>query len=84
MQSVMFGTNQIQHITEYHSPYFKAQWLLHHVMGMLVNSLRTGEFFGINNKRNGAKHSQNPRGNPGSVGFPPDTEINSPFSRTIT
>jgi hypothetical protein len=32
----MFGANPIQQITEYHSSYFKAQWWLHHVMGMLV------------------------------------------------
>ena len=32
----MFGANPIQHITEYHSPYFLAWWWLHHVMGILV------------------------------------------------
>ena len=32
----MIGANPIQHITEYHSPYFQVYWWLHHVMGMLV------------------------------------------------
>jgi hypothetical protein len=32
----MFGANPTQHITEYRSPYFQAQWWLHHDMGMLV------------------------------------------------
>jgi hypothetical protein len=32
----MFGVNKIQHITEYHIPYFQAQCWLHHVMGLLV------------------------------------------------
>jgi hypothetical protein len=32
----MFGANPIQHSSKYDSPYFQAQWWLHHVMGMRV------------------------------------------------
>jgi hypothetical protein len=68
----MFGENPRQHITEYHSPYFQASWWLDHIMCMLVIVKDWGVFFRI--KRNGIelKHRQNPRGNPGSVCFPPD------------
>jgi hypothetical protein len=29
MQSIMFGANPTQHITEYHSSYFQAEWWLY-------------------------------------------------------
>jgi hypothetical protein len=68
----MFGTNPIQHITEYLSPYFQAWWWLHNVMGMLVIVKDWGVF---QNKKETmvAKHRQNPKGKPGSVCFPSDT-----------
>jgi hypothetical protein len=42
-------------------------------MGMLVIVKDWGVFQDKKNKRNGAKHRQNPRGKPGSVCFPPNT-----------
>jgi hypothetical protein len=43
------------------------------MLWVCLQLLRTGEFFRIKNKQNGAKHRQNPRGKLGSVFFPPDT-----------
>ena len=43
------------------------------ILWVCLQSLRTGEFFRIENKWNGAQHMQNPKGKPGSVCFPTDT-----------
>jgi hypothetical protein len=72
----VFSLDQIQHNTSLSTTLsiFKAWWWLHYVMGMLV----IGKVYGVflnKNKRNRAKHRQNPRGKHGSVCFPTDTGI---------
>ena len=49
----MFGAHPIQHITEYHSPYFQAQWWRHHIMGMLGIIKDWGVFQDKTKLRNG-------------------------------
>ena len=47
-------------------PHFQACWWLRHVMGMLISSNDEGFIIIL--------HRQNPKGKPGSVCFPTDTE----------
>jgi hypothetical protein len=54
----MFGAYQIQHITEYHSPYFQAECWLDHIICMLV-IVKDWGVFQDKNKQNGAKYRQN-------------------------
>jgi hypothetical protein len=68
----VLSLGQIQLITEYHSSYFQAWWLLHHVMGVLVSDSDKGIFFKDKKKQNTAISTCKIL-KPGSVYFPTDT-----------